>query len=555
MKALAPLAALLLSVTAQPVYAQSSAAPTPAPAPAPVPPARPKLLIAISMDQFSSELFNEYRPTFTGGLKRLSDGVVFPAGYQGHAATETCPGHSTLLTGSFPARTGIVANNWYDFSVGREDKRVYCAEDESLAESNSRKYTASPHHLMVDTLGEYMVRANPATRNFAVSGKDRAALMMGGKTVQQAYWWSGDKFVTLAGRTVVPTVVEANKAVAQRIAAGNPAMAVTGYCQTKDRNFAAGKVNLGTHHFERPAGDTKLFRASPELDAATLALAMAMVRDYKLGQGAATDMLSISLSATDYVGHALGNQGVEMCLQLGSVDRDLGAFFSWLDTQKIPYAVVLSADHGGLDAPERAQAQANPAARRNDGSTDPKALSEAVGKALKIADTKDLLVSDGAFGDFYVHPRFASQRGKIVAEAVKQLGRNPDVAAVFTKQQLAAMPIPTGSPETWSLAERARASFYAPRSGDLVILLKSRVTPIHEPDLGYVATHGSAWDYDRRVPMLFWYKGIQPFEQPAGVNTADILPTMAALIGLPIDTSKIDGRCLDLDPGAGTTCR
>ena len=87
------------------------------------------------------------------------------------------------------------------------------------------------------------------------------------------------------------------------------------------------------------------------------------------------------------------------------------------------------------------------------------------------------------------------------------------------------------------------------------MLLKSRVTPINEPDLGYVATHGSPWDYDRRVPILFWYKGIQSFEQPAGVNTADILPTLAALIDLPIDTSKIDGRCLDLNPGAGSTCR
>ncbi len=554
MKAFAPLAASLMMFAAQPALAQQETKPA-AQAPAAAKPAQPKLLIAIAMDQFSSELFNEYRPTFTGGLKRMTEGVVFPAGYQGHAATETCPGHSTLLTGSFPARTGIVANNWFDFSTPREDKRVYCSEDTRAPGSTSRKYVASPNHLMVDTLGEYMVRANPAARNFAVSGKDRGALMMGGRTVQQAYWWGGDRFVTLAGRTEIPTITEANKAIAQKIAAGNPAMAASGYCQTKSNSLAAGKVALGMHRFERPAGDTRLFRASPELDAATLAVAMAMVRDYKLGQGAATDMLSISLSATDYVGHALGNQGIEMCLQLGSVDRDLGAFFDWLDKQQINYAVVLTADHGGLDAPERAQAQANPAARRNDGSTDPKALGDSIAKALRIADSKDMLMSDGDFGDFYVNPRFAAQRGKVVAEAVKQLKTNNDVAAVFTREQLAAMPIPSGSPETWTLAERARASFYAPRSGDLVVLLKSRVTPIHEPDLGYVATHGSAWDYDRRVPILFWYKGIKPFEQPAGVNTADILPTLASLIGLPLDASKFDGRCLDLDPGTGDSCR
>src|SRR5438045_8669843 len=95
---------------------------------APVP---PKLIVAISVDQFSANLFDEYRPQFTAGLARIASGTVFRNGYQSHAATETCPGHSTILTGSHPARTGIIANNWTDQSVGRSDKNVYCAEDET----------------------------------------------------------------------------------------------------------------------------------------------------------------------------------------------------------------------------------------------------------------------------------------------------------------------------------------------------------------------------------------------------------------------------------------
>src|SRR6185503_1326344 len=97
----------------------------------------PKLIVAISVDQFSADLFAQYRQHFTGGLKRLSEGVVFPSGYQAHAATETCPGHSTILTGSRPARTGIIANNWFAQGAARADKNVYCAEDERVPGSSS----------------------------------------------------------------------------------------------------------------------------------------------------------------------------------------------------------------------------------------------------------------------------------------------------------------------------------------------------------------------------------------------------------------------------------
>ena len=109
----------------------------------------PKLIVAISVDQLSADLFAEYRQHFTGGLRRLSQGVVFPSGYQGHSATETCPGHSTILTGSRPARTGIIANNWFNLGLTREDKEVYCSEDPRVPGSSSEKYTVSTYYLRV----------------------------------------------------------------------------------------------------------------------------------------------------------------------------------------------------------------------------------------------------------------------------------------------------------------------------------------------------------------------------------------------------------------------
>ena len=114
---------------------------------------------------------------------------------------------------------------------------------------------------------------------------------------------------------------------------------------------------------------------------------------------------------------------------------------------------------------------------------------------------------------------------------------------------------PDGTPEgkkRASLAERARASYFPGRSGDLIVALKPRVTPIPDPTKGYVATHGSFWDYDRRVPILFWWKSAQQFEQPLGVETVDIMPTLASFVGLTIPPGEVDGRCLDLDPGTGS---
>jgi predicted AlkP superfamily pyrophosphatase or phosphodiesterase len=112
------------------------------------------------------------------------------------------------------------------------------------------------------------------------------------------------------------------------------------------------------------------------------------------------------------------------------------------------------------------------------------------------------------------------------------------------------MPVPGGSPEAWSPPQRARASFDPERSGDLIVLLKPQITPIANPT-GSVATHGSAWDYDRQVPILFWWKGIKPAERAEPAMTVDIMPTLAAIIGLPVPVGEIDGHCLTL---SGVSC-
>ncbi len=516
--------------------------------------APPRLVIAISVDQFSSDLFDEYRSSFTGGFARLASGAAFRNGYQGHAATETCPGHSTILTGDRPARTGIISNNWFDLSQTRSDKGVYCAEDERVAGSSTSHYTVSPIHLRVPTLGERLKQVSPASRSVAVAGKDRAAVMMSGQRPDQRWYWDGKTYVTDLAGVRAPTVVAAtNAAVARLIAAPADPLEAPPLCVAKAKPVVVegGGKPVGAGAFARAAGDFKSFRASPQFDGATLALAAGLIQEMKLGKGKATDLIAIGASATDYVGHTYGTEGQEMCLQLLSLDRDLGDFFLALDRQGLDYAVVLTADHGGNDVPEREQqAGIHDAAR-----VDPALFPSAIGKliAAKLGLLGPVLIGEGPFGDIYLERTLSSaQRTKVLALAIVSYQAHPQVEAVFTHEQLKRAPSPNGDPAAWSLLDRARASFDDRRSGDFIVLLRRRVTPIADTSKSYVATHGSAWDYDRRVPIMFWRAGMPAVASEASIETIAIAPTLAAWIGVPIQPGAIDGRCLMNVPGV--TC-
>lgn len=513
----------------------------------PAQPARPpKLIVAISVDQFSADLFDEYRPRLSGGLARIASGTVYRNGYQGHNATETCPGHSTIMTGSRPSRTGIIANTWFALGQSRSDKAVYCAEDERVAGSSSSKYTVSPLHLRVTTLGERMKAANPASRSVAVAGKDRAAIMMSGQRADQRWYWDGRKYATDLGANVVPaSVTAANQAVAALVAAPGLPLSLPDDCIAKARAVPLGNgtMSVGDGRFARAAGDFRAFRASPAFDGMTLALAARLIGEMQLGKGPASDVIAIGLSATDYVGHGFGPGGGEMCLQLHSLDRDLGDFLRFLDRSGIDYSVMLTADHGGEDVPERLRQKGIADAARSRPDLTPAAIGKAIGAKLHLSGP--VLIGEGAAGDIYLDTTLkASDRQRALDAALAAYRADPQVEAVFTKAQLARTPSPTASPDRWTLIERARASFDAERSGDFIVLLKRNITPIANPGNGYVSTHGSAWDYDRRVPILFWRPGARPNAQDDAVETADIMPTLAAMIGLSVETTSIDGHCL-----------
>jgi len=534
----------LLSLFFATLLPAAACAQAPAQPPAPLAAGAPKLLVVISVDQFSANLWDEYRPHFTAGLARLGTGAAFRNGYQSHAATETCPGHSTILTGDHPSRTGIISNLWIDQSIARTDKSVYCAEDETAPGTNSSAYKVSPAHLLVPTLGELVKARWPASRSVAVSGKDRAAVMMTGHNVDQRWYWDGKTYTTdLAAARAPAVVTKVNSAVAAALAQPRAGLVPPPLCQAKARviPIAGGGKPVGAGQLGRAAGDLSAFRASPEFDGDTLALAAGLVDEMKLGRGPAPDVLAISLSATDYVGHTYGTEGEEMCLQLLELDREIGDFLAVLDARKIDYAVALTADHGGKDIPERERLAGTTGAVRADAG-----LRAGVMGPKLVAQLG--LKGPGLFGDLggdvYVDRSLApADRKRLRDAAVAAYRAHPQVEAVFTADELAATPVPTRAPTSWTLKQRARASFYAPRSGDFVVLLKKDVTPI--PDTTrYVATHGSVWDYDRRVPMLFWRRGMAAVPSEQEVETTDIMPTLAAWLGLWVDPRSIDGHCL-----------
>lgn len=545
--------ALTLPATAQdrmPIPpAPELSAPVPA-SPTPAPNGPPKLLVIISIDQFSADLFDAYRSTFTGGFARLLTGKVFANGFQSHAATETCPGHSTITTGDRPSRTGIIANDWIDLKSTRADKTIYCAEDERVPGSTSSSYTVSDIHLKVPSLGERLKALRPETRVYSIAGKDRAAVMMGGHNIDELWWWDGKGYRSFANRATPAAVTRVNQGVAAQIAQPSEALVPPAWCAARDKaiDIGGGKT-VGTGKFDRAAGDARAWRASPAFDGATLALAAQMIVAGKLGKGAGTDVISVGASATDYVGHTYGPGGVETCIQLASLDRDLAGLFEVLDRFGVDYAVALTADHGGLDIPERTRTNGQPDAQRIDPKLNAKTVGEALATKLKLPGQ---LLWGGTFGDVWVDETLSpAVRKRVIAEAIAAYRAFPQVEAVLTAQAIAATKQPTTPPDQWTMLERAHASYDPARSGVFNVVLKKHVMPIPDPTKGYVATHGSFWDYDRRVPILFWRKGLAHADVTRAIETVDIAPTLAALAGFPIVAGQVDGKCLP----EVTTCR
>ncbi|MDB5470833.1 MAG: phosphodiesterase [Caulobacter sp.] len=519
----------------------------------------PKLVVVVSVDQFSANLFSQYRSRFTGGLHVIAEqGLTYANGWQSHMGTETCPGHSTILTGKHPNKTGIPANDWVDPVTGKE---VYCFTNTAnvLADPlGGGNGPVGPDNMVATTLGDWLKAASPASRVFGVSGKDRGAIAMAGHHADGVYWWrEGFGFTTFVepGQTAVDRlapVAALNAELKARFAAQPPGWA---YAQEACRKLEGDYVIAGEAWHTTVPPRRFAFDTSPLLDEVTVEAALRLLADQKLGAGPATDLLAISLSGTDRIGHSFGTQGPEMCEQMYRLDTALGTLTRALESVPGGAVLVLTADHGGSDFPERLAQRGYPQARRVDFK-----IIERLNAGLKARFKLEVdpVAYDGSglmiVGKGKVRlPQ--PLRGKIAKAAVEMLASEPDVEAAFLLDDLLKTPAPPAGtpPELFTLQQRAALSAVAGRSPDVAVILKWGVFPLRAKVGGAISTHGSAWDYDRRVPILMWWPGASGQERMLSVDTTDIAPTLAHLIGVTAP-ADIDGRCLDLGGFAVAAC-
>ncbi len=513
--------------------------------------ARPRLVLVVSVDQLRPDRMGSELP---GGLGRLArEGRVYTQAVQDHAMTETCPGHATLLTGRHPAAAGIPGNNFFD----AERKRVVYCSDDTAADARviGRDPTApaegrSPRLLRVDALGDWMQRANPEARVFAVGGKDRGAIMMGGQRPDGAYWFRGADLSFTTSTYYRPRL----PAWAQRF--NDPA---TGFLarvpDTWEHDTLAGdrpddfpgesqrhsRTSGHPVRSEKTAEFAQRLFASPFVDDATLDFALELVEQEGLGRDDVPDLLGISLSATDVVGHHYGPFSQESRDALQRLDAGVGRLLEALEARvgKGRLLVALTADHGVLPLPEWLEAQGRAECPVDGGRVGLKRLGLGMLTRLHLGHStlrwpRPWMLFAGT--QMAVNRELAAARGAdpraVADDAEAYLERSPGIAEVWNPDE-----IRSGTRET---ARLYRNSYDPERSGDLIVQVE-RGCLISAYDSG--TTHGSPYFYDRAVPLVFWGAGVDPGLFPSAARTIDIAPTLAGALAVPVPEG-LDGARL-----------
>lgn len=511
---------------------------------------RPPLVVVISVDQFSADLMSRWGAGAPGGLGRLArEGTWFQSAYQDHGYTETGPGHSVILSGCHPAHTGITENRWPDRATG---KWTYCVSDPASPLIGDASRGASAVNFRATTLGQWLRDQVPGSRSFAVTGKDRSAILMAGAQADGVYWFEPDLGFTSSTaytRALPAWLKELNQRLLTEsetrsylweARSGLPEDGGTFSIRGLQTRFGLPRWILG---LGQPRDTTfwNRFKASPFFDAWIFDAAEALIEQEGLGKGKHTDLLALGLSATDYVGHAYGTAGPEMKDQIARLDQRLGSFLEAL-RRRVPRAwVVLTADHGCADIPERLQSQGIPALRL-DMAAWTQTLNDALARKL---GTDQALFRPANGHQLHFDPAALKasglERAAVLKAALELLRKDPLVAEACSAEELLALPEPGQNPAGRPLRERIRNSFVPDRSGELFLAFRPLVI-VDDPQ--HACNHGTPHDIDRRVPLVFWgpWKA-EPRTGPA--RLVDLAPTLARELELK-PPAAVDGRPLPL---------
>lgn len=461
--------------------------------PAAAPVRKPKLVVMIVVDQFRYDYLTKFNAQFTGGFRRLLDrGAVFTNAYYDHMPTVTAVGHSIVLSGAMPSSSGVVGNEWYDRDSGEQITSV--SDDKVQQLGAPAKRGASPHRLLVSTVGDELKMSGRAhSKVVSLSIKDRSAIMPGGHMADGAYWF--DK------------------------PSGN-FVSSTWYFKELPAWVAAFNEKKAIDQWKGDLGYARMAETLPGNDMVEL-FAEAAIEGENLGRDTGTDLLSMSFSANDTIGHAKGPDSPEAKAITLHTDKVLARFFDYLDKRVglSNVMVVLSADHGVAPLPELMAERKMPGGRIPE-STVLKAVTSALN--ARYGEAKWVLGKSGP-SPYLDHKLIAASKldleevQQTAAQAVRDL---PHIARVFTREELRR-----GLAQNDMIGRRVQNGFFYQRASDLVI--------VPEPYWLFEkagTSHGTPWNYDAHVPVIFMGPGIKAAKYNERVEVNDIAPTLSTIL-------------------------
>jgi predicted AlkP superfamily pyrophosphatase or phosphodiesterase len=479
---------------------------------------KPKLVLTIVVDQFRYDYLTRFRSGYNGGLEQLlTKGAVFANARYIHFPTVTAVGHSTILSGALPAVSGIVANEWYD----RDSKKIVTSvSDPKEKLLGAQGEASSPRRMLVSTLGDEMRMVNANSRVIGISLKDRAAILPVGHMANGAFW-----FDNKSGGFVSSTFYfKELPAWVKDFNGSNPAAK---YAETEwmGKKFP-------------PVGEklNESLAASPYGNELIEAFAERAVDSEELGVRGLTDLLAVSFSSNDYVGHAVGPDDPQVQDMAIRTDILLRKLFAFLD-KKVgmkDVLVVFTADHGVAPVPE-VSIQRKMEAGRYPAGTVEKAVQSALQTKFGAGQWVEKLFDGGAM--IYLNLDLIHERNldraevdRVAAEAARSV---PHIFRAYTREQI--MNNQTG-PDIAS--QDVRNGFYPARGEDIVV--------IQEPYWLFGASgtsHSTPFGYDTHVPVIFMGPGIKAGNYYGTIAVNDIAPTLAAMLSVEIPSGAA-GRIL-----------
>ena len=488
-------------------------------------PKPPRLVVVVAIDQFRYDYLTRFLNRYTGGFRTLWDkGAVFTNAHLQHFPTVTAVGHATILTGATPALSGIIGNEWYERESGGS---VASISDPTVKLLGAAKGAgASPARLMVSTVGDELKMAGKGpSKVIGISLKDRAAILTAGHMADGAYW-----FDTGTGNMISSTYFFAD--VPEWVKTFNASRLVD-RSSGAEWKAASGKVlaklpdKPGQPYYDA-------LERTPFASEFLLAFTQGAIEAENLGADDSTDLLAVSLSSTDLLGHRVGPDSEEIRELNIQTDRALGQFFLYLD-KRLPGSVlvVFTADHGVAPLPEVQAERRMPGGRSSE-----EEMLKTLEAALTARYGSGEWVDYGSYGAFWLNQETIRGKGLKQAEvelaAAEALGDRAEVARVFTGSEVVR-----GQLIQDRIGLRVANSYYPGRSADVITTLKPYWV-YGKSD----ASHGTAYSYDTHLPLVFMGPGIRPGRYNENVAMNDIAPTLATILEIETPSGSV-GRVLD----------